>query len=296
MGTKEIIPVTFKDTTLPIVRDDPMLTAGSILLHDVGHSRGGLGVADNVVPPNDTPVPNIAWREAAAAMGIAGATKDTLNSIFKQSGYGTAAGIIERTSKKGVHSVTAKAAGSTPAGAASIDLNTAVRDFIWNNTNLNAAAGPAHIFWISVWYRVTRGAVTGIGNGRSIGIEITSNATPAQNYLVLQDIPASSTVTSVPTATRTASNGYWNGTRPSAANTISHLMALGGADAYSYSSDIRRAQADLVWYRSYIEDLTISGRTAAQCLALDTELLAAATAPGGRFHDDVLPTNPASIP
>ncbi len=69
--------------------------------------------------------------------------------------------------------------------------------------------------------------------------------------------------------------------------TNSYLSA--GADA-AYNGHSSR-----VYYRFYLEDLTISGRTYAQVEALDKAVFDAAFAAGGRYNGDTW-TSPTTLP
>ena len=42
MGQKILLAETFTDATLPAIYDDTIMSAGSLILNDLGHSLGGV--------------------------------------------------------------------------------------------------------------------------------------------------------------------------------------------------------------------------------------------------------------
>lgn len=72
-----------------------------------------------------------------------------------------------------------------------------------------------------------------------------------------------------------------------------HLWCSRTEHSKSYSA--RGASPSAIFYRFYLEDLTLSGRTWAEVDALDARLFASAFAPGGRYYADTF-TDPATIP
>ncbi|MGP5446153.1 hypothetical protein, partial [Pseudomonas helleri] len=64
--------VVFTDTSLPVLRDDPLLSSGSLILVDAGHTKGRL----SGVPSNGALVNNIAGSIAAEIVGSASVSPD----------------------------------------------------------------------------------------------------------------------------------------------------------------------------------------------------------------------------
>lgn len=80
--------------------------------------------------------------------------------------------------------------------------------------------------------------------------------------------------------------------------TVSGIGATGATgtaiiDPSSTSSNINKS-GSWIFYRAYIEDLTVSGRTHAQVYAIDSALFNAAFSVGGRYYNDSF-TDPASV-
>jgi hypothetical protein len=107
MGQKITLAETFTGTGLPSVYDDSLMGAGSLILHDVGHSLGGFAG----IPGNGGLIPNIAWQTAnalvagapgqAALSGVIGSTDTLVAGATTSATFPYA----ERTSKNGLHIV-----------------------------------------------------------------------------------------------------------------------------------------------------------------------------------------------
>jgi hypothetical protein len=65
-GLQLKLPTSFTDTTRAILRDDPVLAAGSLLLLDYAHPARPLAAG---VPANGALLPNLAFSTAAAMIG-----------------------------------------------------------------------------------------------------------------------------------------------------------------------------------------------------------------------------------
>ena len=71
--------VVFSDSTLPVLRDDPLLSSGSLVLVDVGHSKGRLAG----VPSNGALVNNIAGSIASGLVGSVSVSPDSSPSRLR---------------------------------------------------------------------------------------------------------------------------------------------------------------------------------------------------------------------
>ena len=278
MGFKTVLTgTTFADTSLPIIRNDGILSKGSLFLFDPSHSMGAFeGTASGVV------VPNVAWKEAAAIMP--GETSESLSGkVF----HNLAAGeiMVERTPKKGVHIIN------------SLINQTADRNWYVQPSSKIAtymvANGATHKFYVSLWVRRTRRGVGPAGSS----FHLFNNPgnmfiAPSEglNGIGRLNYRASDTnggVVPHDRFTNTDINGV-TGT-PS-------TFQLGAGMMTSYTgATYRNKQNSLILYRAYIEDLTVSGRTYAEVDALDYALHQAAFAAGGRYHGDTN-TDPSTLP
>lgn len=291
MGQKIVLSgVSFTDTSLPIVRDDPMLSAGSLFLFDPGHSLG----AFSGLPALAATVPNIAWQKAAALLGSG--TAASLAATVSLNATVAGQMVVERTAKGGIHGIISQAAqASEPLGYA-LNLPDAVRAYV--------AANYARGIYVSLWSLLTRKAIGDnpapqsnfhhANNTSNYGFLMQGGrANPSGTTRVVptlddRDVSAGSVPLNRYTSLATSAV---SGTGP-AANPI--RLGVGSFDGWAYSAT-RNKQASKIIYRAYIEDLTASGRTWAQADAIDYALYQAAFAVGGKFYGDTY-TAPATLP
>lgn len=290
MGQKIVLSdVVFTDTTLPVVLNDPILSNGSLFLFDPSHSLGVF----NGVPSNGGTVPNIAWAEAAAILG-SGTQASLAGNVISVNPTEASKSLVERTSKLGIHSIVSQVS-QTAENSWYVNLPTAIRDFMYTNRT-------AHNFYISVWSRITRAAVTNT-SGQSL-IHFAANTT---NFLFhgqrgipncagsnLRSDPSgvfdSAVTAPVPRYLSMSPTGQ-SGTGVISTNNIT--FGLGNFGLWQ-SLNINKCPSRIL-YRVYVEDLTVSGRTYAQVDAIDYALYQAAFASGGKFYNDTY-TNPTTIP
>jgi hypothetical protein len=289
MGTKLILPDTFTSTTGKLLLDDPILpVTGALMLIDVAHSLGGLGTAS--VPSDLGVIPNIATTQAAALIGSGDAT--TLGAIFDRAD-GTNFN-LERTSKKGIHGYLS---GSLAAGVGLlINMPTLLQTYL--------AANLTHKYYLSAWDRVTR-----VGSLSSVwpmfeGIQAVSSATV--NYLTYFDSTSSgdgmypaagarlgARITPAKnTVGNTFRNGAVNGQTGTIATVRQQLALWGNLNAYSGLFAGTTAAPSFIFYRLYLEDLTVSGRTYAEVDAIDYAQWQTDFASGGRFYGDTFTASP----
>ena len=279
MGFKTVLTgATFADSSLPIIRNDALLSKGSLFLFDPSHSMGGFnGTASQTV------VPNIAWKEASALMP--GETAETLSGkVFLNLAPGEI--MVERTAKKGVHILN------------SLVNQTTDRNWnIWPSgkiLNYMVQNGSAHKFYVSLWMKRTR---KGLGPAGSV-FHLFRN--PVGSMFIAPDeglngngrmnFRTVNTNGGVEPFVR-FSNTDINGVTGSP-----DLLQLGAGMLSSYSGNTyRNKQNSVILYRAYIEDLTVSGRTYAEVDALDYALHQEAFAVGGRFYGDAY-TDPSMLP
>lgn len=285
--------VNFNDSSLPIIRDDPMLSAGSLFLFDPSHSAG----AFDGLPAAGGLVPNVAWKEAAALMG-GGSVGSLSGFVVTQNAETSAAFKVERTSKGGIHGIPSQV--NQQAGqnySYIVRLPAAIRDRILANLGND--------YYISLWHRCTRANLAASGNQSPFHYVAAGGAT--SNYLFHMqggDFAPSSgpnhagsrrspgNDTQSGTGPQITAGGVLNATGNGPGGTTIDL-GVGVFGAWG-SLNINKA-ASRVLYRAYVEDLTVSGRTYAEADALDYRLWQEAFAPGGRFSNDTW-TSPATLP
>lgn len=293
-GLRLTIPASFTDTTLPILRDDPILFTGSLALHEPASLANPIAAG---LPAQGGAVPNIAWKEAGAALGstYTSASAPALFSYGGAVGPAGAKGIIERTPKGGIHAIISQAQALAAGDHATLTLDTAIRTYL--------AANTAHRYYLSLWGQQTRldptpGASTyaemaSIGMGGSVSTRIAALMDNGQAFgqaasgqLAATPIVAGNflaAIGNVDIAGTPAANGRvtW-GTLTSSLN----AAALGTRNGHWPS---------WILYRVYLEDLTVSGRTYAAVKAIDDAQYATAFGTGGRYVGDTF-TNPTTLP
>jgi hypothetical protein len=289
MGIKIVVPgVTFSDTSLPILRNDPLLVSGSLMLLDFGRDYTA---PTGSVPANAAALGNLAWEEAVATIGSG--SEATMKPTFNNTFVGVPAqGLVERTTKKGLHCITSITAMDANGGTGrhmAITMPTALRDYMFANM-------PSRSFYTSVWGRHTRLATQATDALMSF-MSIASPSSVYANLLYRGAIwyPQSSTgfvgQRSVPAAealgnfyAASAQNAWSVGTKPGAANLTENVFWVGARGAYE--SFQRNKAASAIIYRLYIEDLTTSGRSFATVDAADKALYDIDFGAGGRFASD----------
>lgn len=311
-GRREVLTgVSFTDTTIPVVKDDPILpNAGALLLLDAS-------TFDAAVPAPGALLPNLAWRQAKAAIGSGDAT--TLAGRYDRSAtFATSDGKIERTAKGGIHFISSQTAMAAGRGG-QITAMDAIKSYILANLS--------HGFYFGAWLRLTRAhsssavatrlklAKTG-SSGYNNAVRamlyrnnsFISGAIPSGSGNGVANIPSqrsiSPAVVGDPQRVGMGHDGpiaspYWGAavgtTVVSPPATIAEMdlaFTWGAFDSVNSGNPLN--QSSQVFYRMYFEDLTLSGRTAAQVDAADTVLFNAAFATGGRFASDTY-TDPATI-
>lgn len=290
-GRKLVIPVSFTDTTLPIIHDDSVLPSdGALFLVDFMHSTDPSPPVG--VPATGSTMWNVAWAQAAAAIGSG--TSTTLKAQIASAGYSNPAlAKLERSTKGGLHSITSQV--SDPGSSAwEMKLADPIKTYI--------LANPTHNYYASCWSMVTRPYLVG-ANQRDSLLEFANTTGVASNYRIMLALAFNQ-----PAVGRAAANvngpvignanaTAWVGSAPASIGTFIASFGLGGYGGYNFTAPIRQAKASRILYRGYIEDLTVSGRTYTDVDTLD---FAAYTRDvltvGGRYYGDTTPTAPSSIP
>lgn len=277
-GQKTVLDgITFTDTTLPILRSDALLSAGSLYLFDLGHSLGGV----SGVPAAGASIPNIAYAEAAAVLGAG--TESSLAGVFSSNAVAADA-LFERTPKKGLHAIYSQVNNTVSGHGSQIGVATAIRDYI--------IANKTHLFYFSVWAHRTRAALaTGhrymeIGSGGNF-LGYMSGAGNTGKASGLYNVVGGANAVANRYSSMRASAGSSDTVAAAAGSIIFGNGGSGSALTNQCPSDI--------FYRGYCEDLTVSGRTYADVDALDKALWDAAFAAGGRFAGDTF-TAPSTFP
>ncbi|KZF01650.1 MULTISPECIES: hypothetical protein [unclassified Rhodococcus (in: high G+C Gram-positive bacteria)] len=285
----------------PVVPDtDSRLHSGSLLLLDVMHSSAPLAAG---VPADASLIPNIAHTQAAAAIG-GSPTEAALAGIFKTNALTGSVGLLERSSKGGIHAIVTQGTLALSAGGAAILVPTAIRQYMFDN--------PTHGIYMSQWTNRTRAQTLTTGT-TNFKFAISASSSALANYKLghvslgsQSERPTSASGTFLGKRTgvsgnevgsqfvNSASNG-WTGTAPTSLATLSAYGFNVGSPLTSPTTN-RQASgfSSEIFYACYIEDLTVSGRTYAEVDALDQAAFTAAFGTGGRYNGDTY-TAPSTI-
>jgi len=280
--------VNFTDATLPVVENDPILSSGSLFLMDFSHS---LGLVSGV-PANGTSIPNIA---AAKAASLTGVSESLLQGSFSISATGTDA-IIERTPKLGLHVIYSQV-NDTSGHYVVGKLPSALCDYI--------AANKTHSFYVSLWERITRVSTSANNTPKGGLIAGNTSAVVAAWRGDNQPFPQVNQYAKVTGAGAIAVQSAGSQKVAMASNvpvgTITSALLQANATLFSvgmYAAWISQGlhqQKSSIIYRTYIEDLTVSGRTPAQVEAIETALFNGFFGSGGKWAGDTF-TDPATFP
>lgn len=259
----ESTSVNFPSVT-PAAVSDSMLVPGSLLLVEPGH-------------------PTDAW---AAGVPAHGATVKNLASvaypIVATNTLDAASGTVERTPKGGLHGIISQVGGAT--GKRYTLDSQQLRDYLDGHKDND--------YYLSLWFTLTRlnaeaaptpgrrmfGFLGSSVNDTMTVREVTGHkvsAAPSANRILFKE-----TAVPAPVDVATLSYGAWTqiGT------------ALGTSKDFLVMGHIANSSSNVggswVLYRAYIEDLSTSGRSAAEVAAIDQAAFDAAFGPGGRYNGD----------
>lgn len=296
MGTRITLPQAFTASTGKfIVNDEIMPLAGALCLFDASHSVGGMGTAG--VPADLATLPNIAWDQAAAAIGSG--SQSSLGLTFDR--FDGTNFNLERTGKGGIHGFLS---GNIAQNiGVSLNMPSALRTYLYNNRT--------NKFYFSAWDKVTKVAVqTGGVWPMFEGIQKSSSSTsqflayfdpsssdggqPAPGgaaRLGARIAPAKNSVGN--TYRSLGVNGWTGGTPPASASEINSNLAIWGSmGPYAGFLGGTTGAPSFVLYRMYMEDLTVSGRTWEQVDAIDYSLWQREFAAGGKYFNDTHTASP----
>lgn len=276
--------LSFTKPGLPIAYNEPLLSAGSLMLLDPTHPMDPWGAG---VPTDGAVLPNIAAGSLALLKPASTETQlnAEVNNVFSQTGQ------FERTAKGGLHGIIKQNTYITPLESNGMFLK-AMREYI--------AANPTHNYYHGLYGRITRkdnntvpnaaGSLTGIIN------------TGGTDYFTIR--PASSnTLAAAPSAQRLNHTVVGSNT-PGLFRVSGEFANLAGTPGTSdllvrwtngHQQSGTVVNASWVLYSYYVEDLTVSGRTYAQVDALRSAAYTAdVLTAGGRYYGDTF-TDPLTV-
>jgi hypothetical protein len=296
-GLKLVIPTTFTDNTLPILRDDPMLNVGSLIMLEPNHPARPLAAG---VPANNGPIPNIAHKELNALLGGTYSVGDLDPKLVYPGSFSGTKAKLERSGKGGIHGIVSQAVALASGDGAMTSMFAALNNYI--------KANYGHSYYFSFWDRITR-INAGTLPGTAAGTEgVIESSTAVSKHLMMQVGTQMLNGSGTPGGSRVGTNAvgprFGNlalvGPLNSFDSATATLGAMWGAYSGTYNAAVLASRnsfwPSFVFYRFTIEDLTVSGRTYAQADAADfAEYTKQVLTPGGRYYGDTF-TDPATIP
>lgn len=284
------LPEAVTDLTLPKLYADPIMSDGSLVLLDVGHSAGLV----TGIPANNSKIINVAGDIAKILTGSAvleNMSPNVLNTLTSPSGT------VERTAKKGIHVIYSKVGDANLLGW-NIAFNAD------NDMKAYLLANASHDFFMSQWSRVTRAAgfdqmLSFMGLNKGFNDSILYNIRLNNNTLGLELGKRSTGHTALgQTGVMLRNLGFKNYktagsyTLPAVGSTNFFPFSAGRDNGYATAN--QGQYPSQVFYRYYLEDLTVSGRTYAEVDAIDNAMYTAAFAEGGKFYGDTF-SDPATV-
>lgn len=303
-GLKLALPMAFSDATLPVLQEDAVLpSTGALLLMEPAHPSAPVASV-----ANGTTLPNIALAQAQKMYPTGTPALLGGNIYYGAPFTAGGVGVVERSAKGGVHFMLGTSNDLTRAA------RIEVRDDILNYMNAN----QGHSYYVSAWGNVTRKSDPVVGSGVLWGKMGTTYqagtmftrpsggaaggevAYPTDSRRVgARASGAVGAAASAPYITNPTDTGpvFWG----LAVSSMNSAIPLGGANSLFNLSSPPPAGAgqnrglSSIFYRAYIEDLTVSGRTYNQVDALDwAEYQKQVLNPGGRYYGDTF-TAPSTL-
>lgn len=295
-GLKLVIPTTFTDNTLPILRDDPVLNAGSLMMLEPNHPARPLAAG---MPANNGLIPNIAHKELNAILGGTYNVGDLDPKLVYTAGLSGTKGKLERSGKGGIHGIVSQSVALASGDGAQTQMFAALNNYI--------KANYGHNYYFSFWDRITRINAGALPNAAAGTEGVIGGNTSAAGELMMQVgtqlLNGSGTQSGARIGTNVVGPRFGNVGLTGPLNSFDQpagaLGAMWGAYPGGYNAAVLASRNNFwpsfVFYRFTIEDLTVSGRTYAQADAADfAEYTKQVLTPGGRYYGDTS-TDPATI-
>jgi hypothetical protein len=254
---------------------------GSIFLLDWTHPLATASIAS--APTDGLAAENLV---ATFANAIVGGTASA--AFTRGAGYNGTKGVLERSTKGGVHGFVSPTAADNTVFQR-LYVGTAIQQYIIDH--------PTDVFFLSVWGRITKATTAVTSSTPGIRAVIMSATSPSSNNLMLlSNTNGSRVATAVGPSISNGADGTWSGTIPaSASNVRAALVTMPPEPAWNFSNDMIRAQGGFIHYRSYMENLTASGRSYATVDAIDYALFQKEVVNvGGRYYGDTF-TDPTTL-
>lgn len=287
----EFVGTGVKD--LPTIsKIDKMEAAGSLLLIDMKHPMANYSSA---VPTTGSTYKNLVGSNARSMLNSLESDVVATSKIDS-----TALGKVELTSKGGIHAI---------QSTTLVGKNEGFQLRIPESIVKYMKANPTHSYYVSQWGRTTRPYVSSASQHAVAGM----TAYGASSF-VFNLGNASGSMGNGPTTLgirhanpETAGKyNFRNGAvkdlhsefhTSSYTPELAAIFEVGNFLAPNIGTNKSGMHGAQVFYRGYMEDLTVSGRTYADADAIDfAEFNKECLTVGGRYYGDNIPTNPSTIP
>lgn len=301
MGRKIVLTGT-KLTNLSapkLAEVDPIESVGSLMLVEPMHPAQQWAAG---VPANGATLKNLLSAKAAALTG----TSTGMDAVVATAGMTGARGLLERSSKGGLHAIYSNTDATNIANGSTtyfnIEAASDLRLYLMNNYG--------HNIFMSLWMNVTRLTPNGKNSNAQMVLANTSSSTSVYKVFAHGASIAGSadangfrhtsyTTTGSPAGprlTNIARTAFTGSAPTSQTGTYTRFFDIGNRGTINSYLNSKEAVPSAVFYRAYWEDLTVSGRTYAQVDAIDNALYTKQVlTPGGRYYGDTF-TNPTTIP
>lgn len=268
-GITMVVPGNFTDPNLPISTPDAIVVNGSLLLSDC---------RDLLSINNSETIRNIASEFARPLVGgdpSLGLTLSLPSALQNTS---------ERSGKGGLHIAVSQTSALASGVGAALVLPQWLINYI--------LANPTHIYYMSQWQRLTRAVAAGTN---AIGYAVVKPAGGAFDHLI--SINNNGVLGSNIAGYRVGNDLGPQLLNEAAGNNgitnVGDTVGFRSAARWGRLSPLNTAAADqlrlpsYVWYRSYVEDLTVSGRSYSQVNAADlARFNEEMVTSGGSFYAD----------
>lgn len=295
MGLGTVITLDFNFTgesvgDLPqIIKIDPIEAPGSLFLLDMKHPLAG---TSNDAPTQGAIYGNMFAAQASPLLGTAdtGAVAHLRYTLPTH-------GKVERTAKGGIHVIQSTTQTGYEHGF-QLRLPSAVVRYFQTN--------PEHQFYVSQWGKTTRAEVAAQHSVAAISGTLPSSfaftlgdgVTPGGGPTILGHRSVQE-VAGVPNFRNAGVTKFHADFRDATILEQNAAIFEVGNSLVPNRGGTGKAgnHGAQVFYRGYIEDLTVSGRTYAEVDAIDfAEYTKHVLSPGGRYYGDTVPTDPATLP
>lgn len=275
---------------LPVVSYvDPIEAPGSLLLLDMTHPLSDLGAG---APVHGNSYPNLFATKAAPLLNTSD-TSLSIVSVFAEPSHGK----VERSRMGGIHVIQSVTQDKSNAGF-QLRLPAAIVDYF--------KANHTHQFYVSQWGKTTRaesssqhsvGALSG-STAFSFAWTLADSNTVGGGPTKLGLRAVAEEVAGVTNFRNVGVTNFGPDFRDAVIQPQSGaLFEVGNFLVPNAGNGKRGLHGAQIFYRGYIEDLTVSGRTYAEVDAIDyAEYTKQVLTAGGRYYGDTVPTDPSVLP